>query len=114
MFHIRAFDRSGKKFPEFKRLRWQLRSIFLCLLFSIVFTGCAPSEEEEELVVMEQEEEIIPYNLAVVSYGDVLLTEILSGTFREQGGLTHSHLGNPQAYSVPPGLSFVVCRVGLF
>lgn len=83
MFHIRAFDRSGKKFPEFKRLRWQLRSIFLCLLFSIVFTGCAPSEEEEELVVMEQEEEIIPYNLAVVSYGDVLLTEILSGTFRE-------------------------------
>lgn len=83
MFQIRAFDRIGKKGPKCKRWRMQLRSILLCLLVSIVFAGCTPSEEDEELVVMEQEEETIPYNLAIASYGDVLLTEILNGTFKE-------------------------------
>lgn len=83
MHQIRQFDGITKKIPKSKRFGRQLKYILLCLLFSIVFVGCTPSEEEEELVVMEQEEEAIHYNLAIASYGDVLLTEIMYGTYRE-------------------------------
>lgn len=85
MYQIRIFDRIGKKVPKGKRFGRQLRCILLCLLIANVSAGCAPapSEEEEELVVMEQEEEAIPYNLAIASYGDVLLTEIMNGIYRE-------------------------------
>lgn len=84
MFQVRTFNRIGYKVSKCKSWRIQLRCILLCLLSAIVFAGCTPSEEEEEeLVVMEQEEEAIPYNLAIASYGDVLLTEIMNGTYRE-------------------------------
>lgn len=85
MYQIRTVDGITKKDPKRKSWRKQLRCIllFICLLSAIALVGCAPSEEEEELVVMEQEKEVIPYNLAIASYGDVLLTEVMIGNYRE-------------------------------
>lgn len=45
------------------------------LLVALLLPGCGAEEEPEDLIVMEQEEKETPYNLAVVSVGDVYLTK---------------------------------------
>lgn len=75
-------ENKGKERSYLRTGGWKW--ILLCLLPVLLMVSCSPEEaEENDQMIVEKQQDEVSYNLAVVTYGDVLLTEVMRGYYEE-------------------------------